>query len=90
MTRCSSVMLAAARPAATPRRTATPWSFTIATRERAGSGSWSRSAGRATPQIHHLQAIRKLVPLALLHLWRELHPNGPEQLTLPLTAKAEC
>lgn len=37
-------------------------------------------------RLHRLQAIRKLVPDRLIHLWREQHPNVPLQLQFPYGA----
>jgi len=41
---------------------------------------------RCHVRLHRSRRLRSWVPEVLLGLWRELHPGGPVQLQLPLTA----
>src|SRR6202453_645659 len=42
---------------------------------------------RCHVRLHHSRRFKQWVPEALLELWRELHPNTPLQLQLPLGTK---
>ena len=39
-------------------------------------------------RVHRLQVVRRLYPVPFLALWREQHPQAPEQLALRFDARA--